>query len=307
LAVGQIAAFSGTDPSSLLVNDVPTNRAITVAADIYGAGNEFWTLTLSSSTSFTVGGGGGNAANLVTTTGSGSLEITYTYTPAAPGAAGDPQIVGFQGQKYQIHGIPDEHFNLVSAPTYYVNSHFVYMANGICNYNDTECFSHPGTYIDQIGVVTANGKGKLKLVAGSHDAGMVAYLNDQPLSVGVRLSLGANDSYVHVISNSRVAVVLPDVAFTVANSDNFFNLNAELTRGDLLRAGAQFVRISTTDAAAADKVISQAYPEALLHGLLGQTWRNVEWAHHRLYQGEPLDYQTPSLMDADFVYSQYVN
>jgi len=102
-----------------------------------------------------------------------------------------------------------------------MNSRFVYLANGVCNYNDTECFSHPGTYIDQLGFGMDDVQ--VKLVAGTHAAGMKAFLNGQLLNVGARVMLPlSNNTYVHVVSKSRVVVNLDDFVFGVSNSDFFF-------------------------------------------------------------------------------------
>ncbi len=39
------------------------------------------------------------------------------------------------GQSFQVHGIPDEHFALISFPGFAFNSKFVYIASGDCTYN----------------------------------------------------------------------------------------------------------------------------------------------------------------------------
>jgi len=44
-----------------------------------------------------------------------------------------------------------------------------------------------------------------------------------------------------------------------------------------------------------------------IHGLLGQTWRNVEYMHHKQIQGDATEYQVNELMSSDFLYNQYNN
>jgi len=57
--------------------------------------------------------------------------------PTLPSVSGDPQLVGLQGQRFQVHGMPDEFFNLISLPDMQVNSRFTYLASGVCNFNNT--------------------------------------------------------------------------------------------------------------------------------------------------------------------------
>jgi hypothetical protein len=243
---------------------------------------------------------GGNLNIVQSTQAAATIEITYTYTAAV---SGDPQIVGFQGQRYQIHGIPDEHFALLSTPSYFMNGRFTYIANGVCNYNDTECFSHAGTYISELGIVTGNNQ--LKLVAGSHEHGLQVYLNNELVTVGVTTRLSM-DSMVRVISKSRAKIVFSDVTITVANSDHFFNLGADFTDAQFFEAGHKQLVISTSDAKQAAIQIAHTYPEYNMHGLLGQTWRNIVWPHQRLYEGEPTDYQTNGIFGSEFIYSQFM-
>jgi len=191
---------------------------------------------------------------------------------------------------------------LISTPTYYVNSRFVYIATGTCNYNDTECFSHPGTYIDDIAIV--EGENRIRLVAGSHSRGMKVYVNEKLLKVGENVRI-SNTTSLRVLSHSRTLIVLQDVVLTVANSDLFFNLGADMTIENIARAGQMKVIIDDMNASKADKILSTSYPEYRMHGLLGQTWRNIVWPHGKLYQGEPTDYQTQGLYGADFLYSEF--
>jgi len=83
-------------------------------------------------------------------------------------------------------------------------------------------------------------------------------------------------------------------------------LGVDFTNSAILRAGRQQVTISSSATPAqADKLISTTYPEFFMHGLLGQTWRNIQWPHARMYQGEPADYQVSNLFSSEFLYTQY--
>jgi hypothetical protein len=52
-----------------------------------------------------------------------------TPTPVA-GATGDPQFVGFYGQSYQVHGIPNEIFNIITSTQMNINAKFIFIAEG---------------------------------------------------------------------------------------------------------------------------------------------------------------------------------
>jgi len=213
--------------------------------------------------------------------------------------------VGFQGQHFQIHGTPDEHYSLISAADYYLNSKFVYLATGQCNYNETECFSHPGTYIGELSLVS--GVNRVKVASGPHAVGLNVYINDKAAPAGTKVAFD-NDTSVHVVSHSRVTLRTADMKISVVNSDLFVNLGIDFTNSRILHAGMTLVTVSgTASPAQADRMISTAYPEFNMHGLLGQTWRNVHWPHGKLYQGEPADYLVNDLFSPNFLYTQYDN
>jgi len=234
-------------------------------------------------------------------TATGTTKVDYSYTAAV---VGDPQFAGFQGQQFQVHGIPEEHFNLVSTPDFFINSRFVYLSNGFCDYNETECFTHPGTYIDQLSFVMDGAV--VKIVAGAHANGLSVSVNSQVLSAGHRVRLPlSNTSFVHVINHREVVVSVDMFEFRILNSDLFLNMHAQLTDNSILTAGAKKVIVNESDPAKVDRVLSTSYPEYLIHGLLGQTWRNVQFQHKRFIQGDATDYQVANLNSPNFVYTTY--
>jgi len=232
-----------------------------------------------------------------------SGEIEYDFFVST--GNGDPQFAGFQGQKFQVHGIPDEHFALISTPEFFVNSKFVYISNGVCTYTETECFSHPGTYLGQLFFGLAGGVG-VKVVSGAHSAGLQVFLNDRPVRVGERLLLGSsNSSYVHVKAFNQVSVGLGLFTIGATNSDHFLNIQATVNNPEMLRLGAQHITLKTDDVNAIQTSIETTYGAINVHGLLGQTIRDIEYAHHALIQGDSADYQVSSLSSPDFVFSQF--
>jgi len=234
----------------------------------------------------------------------GEFDVIYTYDDT--GLSGDPQFAGFQGQHFQVHGIPDEHFNLISTSNLFVNSKFVYISNGQCTYTDTECFSHAGTYISELyfGMKDVG----VKVISGAHAAGLQVFVNDRLLSVGQYMSLPiAANSSVHYVAHNKVVVQLGLFTIGAINSDHFLNLQAQLNDESMMSAGAKKVVLTSEESSVNDKIVSQSYPEIrLVHGLLGQTWRNIEYSHHKLYQGDATDYQTSELNSPDFLFNYYI-
>lgn len=140
--------------------DVPTS------SNYRGAGN--WQITFGTApfagSSFSGGGLTVSLQQVVLV----DAVVQYDYhLPAA--INGDPQFAGFHGQHFQVHGVPDESFALISTPDYYINSKFVYIATGSCTYNDTACYTHPGTYMSEIYVGMADTA--VHVVAGPHHQG----------------------------------------------------------------------------------------------------------------------------------------
>jgi len=111
---------------------------------------------------------------------SNSDTASFTVTVQAGSLVGDPQVVGMQGQDFQVHGMPDEIFNIVTYPTVQVNARFSYLESADCHDNFTACFAHPGTYISEQGFRL--GKDKIRVTAGSFKAGLTVHVNGKKLN-----------------------------------------------------------------------------------------------------------------------------
>jgi hypothetical protein len=233
-----------------------------------------------------------------------------------PGGSGDPVFTGFQGQVFQFHGLPDEHFNLISSPDVQLNSHFVYLSSGKCDYNETECFTHPGTYMDILGF-SIGGETQVKLVAGTHDAGLRIWLNDAEVSLGSHIrSLSTNTSAsLKYHKNGAVEIRTEIMDFEIINSDMFLNIKASLKSPQLLRTGAPRHTVTdrnicktnseTNDHQLIESTVAKKYPITTpLHGLIGQTWRNVKVCGHD-WMGTVQDYIVSSLFGTEYHYNNY--
>jgi len=225
----------------------------------------------------------------------GPLSSSYSFAvirdPA--GVKGDPQISGLQGQDFQVHGIPDEIFNMITYPNLQVNARFVYLSAGECHDNFTACFAHPGTYISEEGIRLGNDK--IHVRAGSAKKGLTVSVNGKKLSSGKQsVKLGS----VEIVNHRRVVVSTPIMSIAISNSDKFLNQETALLDSKLLALGAERRTLADNE---------QFHPEVPLHGLQGQTWRNVEYPSGLDYEGSIADYHVTdgNLFGSAFVFNQF--
>ena len=163
---------------------------------------------------------------------------------------GDPQFVGLRGQSFQVHGIDGAVYSLIADHGMLVNARFRYLSFGRCpasadtDTDTSNCWSHPGSYLGEVGVVSAGGA-RLHVASGSWDAGFDSVALD-----GAALPVGTNASVsgltVHVLSAYALRVRAGNFELELHNSDRFVNIVE--------------TRVLHWSALAS-------------HGLLGQTWR----------------------------------
>jgi len=235
-----------------------------------------------------------------------------------PGLTQDPMFVGFQGQEFQFHGLADEHFNLISTPSMQVNSHFVYLANGQCNYNDSLCWTHPGTYVDVLGFIL--GDTRIKIQSGTHEIGLRVWLMNNeitpsPRSIIFALHNSSTDTATIIFTKrNQIKIITPLLMFDITNSDYFMNIGASLSDHELLRAGSrsrfvtqhELCKSQTThDYQLIEQTVSKLYPvRTPLHGLVGQTWRNVKVCG-RDWMGVVEDYLVSDLFGTEYHYNYF--
>ena len=224
--------------------------------------------------------------------------FTVQAKPAAINAAavGDPQLIGFLGQSFQVHGVDGQVYSLISDREVSINARFVFRAEGQCPPSDvvtTQCWSHPGSYFGSVGVRTAAG-GRVQVDAGAAKDGFLSVTVDEQTvswseadgqqprveSVDVELSLELHGSHSLVLS-----VGVYELRLT--NSDHFMNLQ---------------VRVKEWK-----RLTSELKP----HGLLGQTWRYASTRSHspqlKEVEGWVDDYAELSndLLGTQFVFNRF--
>jgi len=218
---------------------------------------------------------------------------SFIITRQAPLVHGDPQIVGLQGQDFQVHGMPDEIFNMITYPNLQVNARFVYLSSGACHDNFTACFAHPGTYISEEGIRL--GSDKIHVAAGSFKKGLTVSVNGKKVTEkNTSVKLGS----VELVNHRRVVVKTPIMAITISNSDKFLNQETQLFDQKLLALGAERTVLGDGEG---------FHSEVPLHGLQGQTWRNVEYPSGLEYEGSISDYHVTSgnIYGTEFVFNQF--
>lgn len=287
-----------------------STQTLTTRAQIAAASTVY---TFTTANAFTVRA---KLTNTVTTATATSL---YSVSVSAVcGFRGDPQFVGFHGQSYQVHGIPDAFFGLISEPTFSMNSRFAYLYSGSCDYNNTLCWTHPGTYVDQVGfsIIKEDGAGhhQVEVHAHSHAKGLSLIYDGQHIPIGARFTLkGVNGTFMDVerMTYDQVKVQTENFKIVLTNSDLFFNMQIALLNIELLKAGSKFTSLRHRPISMGIRGQGKqdhqphAHAEYKMHGLIGQTWKNMEYENGRVYEGDVTDYQIGSLFEYDYVFNKY--
>jgi hypothetical protein len=237
----------------------------------------------------------------ITNTNSTGATCRYTdtfnivNTPNVVAVSGDPMFAGLRGQSFQVHGIDGAVYNLISDTAHQVNSRFVFL-NGprLCpllpstNKKSSSCWSHPGSYLGELGVKTS-ADDRIFIQAGSAVDGFeLITFNGQPVKVGSEVELGylqTNLGSGSLIVNNTHELQITVGYFTiqVENIDGFLNLRSVKVDSD------QWGRLSS-------------------HGLLGQTWQNKRYSGKvQEIEGEVDDYviTDDNIFGDNFVFNKF--
>jgi len=204
-------------------------------------------------------------------------------------------FAGLRGQSYQVHGLDGAVYNLISDQHQQVNTRFVFL-NGprLCpvmpstGTRSTSCWSHPGSYLGELGIKTSGGD-RILLVAGPALKGFSSLtLNGNSVKLGSEMDLyDANSRFVcgNLIANNthEVQVTVGVFTITVENIDGFLNLRS--------------VRVD-----------SESWNRLTSHGLLGQTWQNKRYSGRvKEIEGEVDDYvvHDNDIFGDNFVFNQF--
>ena len=158
------------------------------------------------------------------------------YSVSAPTSVsqvlGDPQFVGLLGQSYQIHGIDQQVYSLIYDSGLRVNSRFTFLSAGKCPStasSERGCWSHPGSYLGEVGVVTDSGDA-LVVISGPADAGFTSVtLQSRPLSPSADV-VRSGDLQVRLVDSFTLWLSVGNFELRLENSDMFVNLVAVKVR-----------------------------------------------------------------------------
>jgi len=230
-----------------------------------------------------------------------TLNMTYTLTqgpaevdrifirvdnPKLPTIVGDPQFVGLRGQSYQVHGIDGAVYNIISEKETQVNSRFVFLSEGSCpifnGVPDTNCWSHPGSYLGEIGIQqVVDGKTHAALITsgGAKEGFSAVQLDGHKLKVGETKTYGTFS--ITYSTTHSITVTTAHFDFEFSNSDMFIN--------QALRAKLPLSKLTS-------------------HGLLGQTHSaKVYPTATRYIEGSVDDYVIADndIFGTDFIHNQF--
>jgi hypothetical protein len=226
---------------------------------------------------------------------------TYTVSLHKAGSSGfvvgDPQFTGLRGQQFQVHAASGEVYNIISDRHVQVNCRFVYLDGGNCpilhGRRAHGCWSHPGSYLGEIGIKTSNGD-QIRVLSGHAREGFERVtINDRPVPVGVDIELPFPDEgeagpvsagMLSFNSSHLLTIQVSNFRIELENSDLFIN---------------QRVRVID-------------WPTLHAHGLLGQTWkgriyRSPNGGGHRHIEGTIDDYlvRGKNIFGEDFTFNQF--
>jgi len=183
-------------------------------------------------------------------------------------AVGDPQFHGLLGQSYQIHGIDNTIYSIISQFDFSFTSRFVYLSSGRCPLyaSAMNCWSHPGSYFGAIGIQTADGN-KILIEAGDWSKGFSKVeINNKNINIGDDSEGNNSSSSIITIggansnnNNSLVLTLIDRYLLSIQYSIWIFHID----NSDM------FVNINRVEISSWSQLVSQIKP----HGLLGQTWK----------------------------------
>lgn len=231
---------------------------------------------------------------------SGGTGSSSENPPPNGGVKGDPQITGFLGQSFQVHGTSGAVYSMISSDKLQYNALFEFRSEGKCRAG-TECFSHPGNYLGAVTMlIMQKNKETLTLAveAGPVDQGMkvrVAGKELVPSSESTHITIDP-DTSLHFSSAFELLVVTRDFTLQLQNSDMFINQQISINK-PLQKQVEQFQQQLAAKGAASAEVDSMI--ASLPHGILGQTWRRASYPNRWVYiEGQLFDYIVSGGLDA---------
>ena len=177
--------------------------------------------------------------------------LPVAYQTCRSQVVGDPVFTGFYGQRFNVHGLPQRVYNVLSLPSLQLNTRFVPLsksqamnqtqqasvrqrqakliaalqADAATSLPSTVAWSHKGLYMGETGVQLAGHR--LLVQPGAYATGFASVqLDGAELPVSASPVELLDGSTLRRPSSSVLEVVSAAARFTLVNSDHFCNLQA---------------------------------------------------------------------------------
>ena len=216
-------------------------------------------------------------------TGECTSIYTFNITNPQTSILGDPQFRGLRGQSYQVHGIDQAVYNIITDTDIQLNSRFVFLTGpSICpvipstGVKAKACLSHSGSYLGEIGLKYKNRR--IFISSGSASTGFQSVTTD-----GQNAIIGDTNDIINYNSSHEIQLHFGAWTIELENIDFFLNLKSV-------------------------KLDSIAWKHATAHGLLGQTWSHKKYSSRLgVIEGDVDDYfvADDSIFGDSFVYNRY--
>lgn len=186
--------------------------------------------------------------------------IFFAVADPNSGVVGDPILTGFLGQKFQVHGIDRQVYDLVSAADLQLNAQFVFLGQGesVCTSeikNRTQCWTHAGSYIGDVGVSWTRSKGR--------NSNNVSTVLIKPGAAREGLSIEIDGKRIARGENGRVHMVqMRSGKWKSLSADIAEEMQAETERGGLSASALPPVVEGEFDGAIESTIISAPFVAA---------------------------------------------
>lgn len=210
---------------------------------------------------------------------------------------GSPRLAGFQGQQFQVYGISNSIYNLISSPTFQLNAGFSYIDNVVCGRNETDCSGpHAGYYLSVMGFRVGTHKVQVSLENGL----LVVDLDDRRFAIRENvITFDDKTSTMKLTKSNELIISSNTFRISITSDGSFLSMNAALLASDWLSQGAQQIHVY--------KDHNNPYPQVPCHGLLGQTWKNAVYPGGASIEGRTVDYLVhDDLFGTAYRFSYYI-
>ena len=312
LALTSITVDTGAiiNGSVLASSGAVTIDDATIYSNPYCQRGKCHTVPISSSSSSVATPHGSTSSSNISVTLSSSLasssvlssSSSSSSSPSPPDFSsirGDPQLEGFLGQSYQVHGIDGSFYSLISHPTHQLNAQFTFLNEGNCptTHVTMACWSHPGSFVSQVGIdqiiddadsneqQQQQTRARVTIIAGEADVGFESLVvNDIEMHVSDRVDIANDTMVVTFVDSYTINITTPLFTYVFENSDLFMNQQI------------------------APNVPLKSLRESNTHGLIGQTvFPQVYKGNHIIYvEGIVDDYTLNCLHCNEFLFTRFI-